>query len=328
MITTPSLDSTHFPHSSQHSPHTAQDPIVRAKPHSEYHNFDYTPSTTTNSPHTVAPQFDSPNSNPQIGHAPLDFIPLPTTLPSAPPQVSTTIPMADDDAKWETTPSLPYVVPHPTASASASSATSYPVPPSYYQTQQQEQPHYENVTFVETTPIDMKKEKYKLSPAAGGSTIFEDLRNPRKKIFWVFNIFVLAIIFGVLGATVWNPNNNKSSEGGGKSEDHLGAPTTSSTTLGASPSQVVPTPVMVPVPTPVRVTATTPPPPTATQDKFACMGACGEESNKCHAPCESDPEFIKCNSACTEGFCRIACREASSCIQTCVTNVHACLRRC
>lgn len=328
------MDNTLSSHSSPHSPHTAPDPMVQAKPkystHSDNHNFDYTPSTMTNSPHTAAPQLDSPNSNPQMGHAQLDFIPLPTTRPSAPPQASTTIPMVGEDAKWETTASLPYVVPPPVASASASFATSYPVPPSPNQTQQQEQPHYENVTFVEATRIDMKKEKYKLSPAAGGSTIFEDLRNPRKKIFWVLNIFVLAIFFGVLGATVWKPNNNESSGGGGggKNEDNLGRPTTSSTTLGAAPSQVVPTPVVVPVPTPVKVTTTTPPPPTATQDKSACMGACGEESQKCRAPCESDPEFIKCNSACTEGFCRIACREASSCIQTCDTNVHACLRAC
>lgn len=66
--------------------------------------------------------------------------------------------MAGEDAKWESTALLPYGFLPPTdASLSASSATSYPVPLSSNQTQQLQQSQYENVTYMEATPIDMKK---------------------------------------------------------------------------------------------------------------------------------------------------------------------------
>ncbi|KAF9292961.1 hypothetical protein BGZ74_011903 [Mortierella antarctica] len=212
MITPPSTnnhDPHNYAHGSPHSPHTAPDPMVLAQPEysqqhsigspsSAYQNINY-PSSTTKSPHTAALQYDSPNPNPQLGHVHLDFIPLPTNRPSAPPQLPTSIPA---EARYQTVP-LPYVAPPPPPSVP------YPVPPST----DTQQPHYENVTFVDATPIDMSKEKYKLSPAAGVSTVLEDLRNPRKKIFWIFNIIVLAIIFGVLGATVWKPDSNGNGEG-------------------------------------------------------------------------------------------------------------------
>ncbi|KAF9392603.1 hypothetical protein CPB97_000056 [Podila verticillata] len=127
--------------------------------------------------------------------------------PSA-PAPDTKIPLADDDSKYETTGPMPYRVPHPVPASDPSFP--YPAPPS--SDNQQKQPHYENVTIVDATPIDMKNENYKLSPAAGGSTILDDLRNPRKKIFWAFTIIALAIFFGVMAATVWKPKNDKPSE--------------------------------------------------------------------------------------------------------------------
>ncbi|KAG0087024.1 hypothetical protein BGZ93_011196, partial [Podila epicladia] len=138
-------------------------------------------------------QYDSPNPNPQLGHVHLDFIPLPTNRPSAPPQPPTSIP---SEARHQTVPLLCVAPPPP------SSSVPYPVPP----LTNIQQPNYENVTFVDATPIDMSKEKYKVSPAAGGSTVLQDLRNPRKKIFWIFSIIFLTIFFGVLGATVWKPD--------------------------------------------------------------------------------------------------------------------------
>ncbi|KAI9235857.1 MAG: hypothetical protein BYD32DRAFT_452902 [Podila humilis] len=128
--------------------------MVQVKPeyspsHSECHP-DYSPPTITNSPHTAASQFDSPNSNPQMGHSQLDYIPLLASRPSAPP--STMILMAGNNAKCETIPLL-----HAHAPVSASSF--YPAPSSSNQ-QQQEQPHYE-VTFVDAISIDMSKKSTK-----------------------------------------------------------------------------------------------------------------------------------------------------------------------
>ncbi|KFH69760.1 hypothetical protein MVEG_04566 [Podila verticillata NRRL 6337] len=309
MITPPSTnnnDSYNYAHGSPHSPHTAPDPMVQAQPEysqqhsisspsSDYQHLDSSSSSaTTNSPHTATLQYDSPNPNPQLGQVQLDFIPLPTTRPSAPPQPST-VP-------------LPYVAP-PTLAPSPSSVP-YPVPPSA--NTQQQQPQYENVTFVDATPIDMSNEKYKMSAAAGGSTLIQDLRNPKKKAFWIFNIIALAIIFGVLGATVWKPNSNKNDPGdSNKTRD---ASTVTSSTSGPVPSKpaaqtpvtmsVVPTPVTVPV-VPTPVTNPPPPPPQSTgggskQDIwYACRLVCSATKDKCDANCRAtDSAYQSCNSGC------------------------------
>ncbi|KFH69954.1 hypothetical protein MVEG_04757 [Podila verticillata NRRL 6337] len=264
MITSPMNDTTHSPHGSPHAPHTTPDPRVQVKPeyalsHSEHHRPDHTSSTiTTNSPHTTPLHFDSPSPNPQLGAAQLNFTPVPTSQPSA-PAPDTTIPLADDDSKYETTGPMPYHVPHPILASSPSSP--YAASPSYdnqIHQPQEKQPHYENVAIVDATPIDMKNENYKLSPAAHGSTILQDLRNPRKKIFWVFTIIALAIFFGVLAATVWKPKNDKPS--------------------GQDPKSTVTTPPM-------------------SQDMFACLGACAQASTGCLSSCGSMNECSqKCAS--------------------------------
>ncbi|KAG0077806.1 hypothetical protein BGZ92_001771 [Podila epicladia] len=274
MITPPSAnknDTQSYTHGSPHSPHTDPNSSIYAQPEnsqehfissssSDYQNLAYSPSSSANAPHTATLQYDSPNPNPQLGNVQLDFIPLPTTRPSAPPQPSTAVPIVE--ARHEAVP-LPYIVPPPPSSPVS---VPYPVPPS---PNVQQQSQYENVSYVDAIPIDMSKEKYKLSPAAGGSTIFEDLRNPRKKAFWIFNIIALAIIFGVLGATVWKPDrnsDNKSDPGSNNGIQSTPNPTPISSTGSRSP--VVPTPVTVSViptpvvvPTPVTVPPPPPPPP-------------------------------------------------------------------
>ncbi|KAG0352652.1 hypothetical protein BG005_007924, partial [Podila minutissima] len=208
---------------------------------SQYHNSAYS-IPSTHAPHTAPAQFTSMNPSPQAGDTQLDFIPLPTAQPSAPPQPYT-IPDADEGAKYEKIPDAdegakyetPISTPLTSSSYQHSAAPSplleyanghytnyedqqqhqqpydlppYPVPPSH-PNQTSQQPSYDNVTFVEATPIDLSDGKYKLSPAAGGSTFLQNLRNPRKKSFWIVIIIVLAIIFGVLGATVWKTDSNK-----------------------------------------------------------------------------------------------------------------------
>ncbi|KAG0017219.1 Na+ ATPase [Podila clonocystis] len=102
----------------------------------------------------------------ELGHVRLIFIPLPSNRPLAPPEPSTTIPA---EVRHRTVP-FPYVasppsVPYPVLQPTLNSRTTGT-----------------SVTFVDATPIDMSRGKFKLSPAAGGSTIFEDMRNPPKKV--------------------------------------------------------------------------------------------------------------------------------------------------
>ncbi|KFH69811.1 hypothetical protein MVEG_04615 [Podila verticillata NRRL 6337] len=368
MITPPSAnnnDNHNYAHSSPHSPHTAPDPSVNvhpeysqqhsiSSPSSTYQHLDYPSSTTTNSPHTATIQYDSPNPNPQLGHVQLDFIPLPTAQPSAPPQPST-IP-------------LPYVAP-----PAPLPSVPYPVPPSVIT---QQQPQHENVTFVDATPIDMSNENYKLSSAAGGSTFIQDLRNPRKKPFWIFNIIVLAIIFGALGATVWKPDNKNT----GNNYDTRGTPSSSSSaTIPAYSNHVVPTPVgpgvptsvappVVPtpvgpgitssvappvVPTPVVVPTTpvpdvpepkptsNPPPPSpppqpssggGNGDYWTCRNACQAVSDKCDANCRAtDDAYKSCNAKCStssDQFCEYDCRVNNACFRSCLTAWGACSQAC
>lgn len=277
MITSPMNDATNSSHGPPHAPHTSPDPRIQIKPeyapsHSEHHRPDHTPSaTTTNSPHTTPLHYDSPSPNPQTGPAQLSFIPTPTSQPCA-PALDTTIPMANDDSKYEISGPMPYHVPLSVPAPDPSSP--YPAPPysdnQVHQPQQKQQPHNENVTIADATPIDMKKENYKLSPAAGGSTILDDLRNPRKKIFWVFTIIALAIFFGVLAATVWKPKSDETSGG------------------GINPNAITP----------------------MSQDTFACLSACSQAIAGCNPSCGGDPTsdcFQKCTSTLSScvGRCRM-----------------------
>ncbi|KAG0087266.1 hypothetical protein BGZ93_011059, partial [Podila epicladia] len=203
-----------------------------------------------------------------------------------------------------------------------------------------QQPSYDNVTFVEATPIDLSDGKYKLSPAAGGSTFLQDLRNPRKKSFWIMLVIVLAIIFGVLGATVWKPESNK-----GETPRGHGTPTSTPPAgiTGPVPSNpVVPTPVgptatptAIVFPTPVTVssvpvspptvtdptnpdrptTTRNPPPPTSKptgskDEYFRCRELCSSPWNSCHSECKSsDAAYKACVAPCNGDFiCEVDCR--------------------
>ncbi|KAF9293751.1 hypothetical protein BGZ74_011573 [Mortierella antarctica] len=283
--------------------------------------------------HTPA-QFTSMNPSPQAGDTQLDFIPLPT---SAPPQPYTIpdadegakyekIPDADEGAKYETPISTPL-----TSSGYQHSATPslfleyanghytnykdqqqhqqpydlppYPVPPSR-PNQTSQQPSYDNVTFVEATPIDLSDGKYKLSPAGGGSTFLQNLRNPRKKSFWIVLIIVLAIIFGVLGATIWKTDSNKNNGNGN--------PT-------ATPS----------------ASTTAPPPtskPTGTKEEYFrfCRELCLSPWNSCCFNCEfSDAAYKACVEPCYGDLkCEVNCKNSNGCLKDCNGTLDRCSSAC
>ncbi|KFH69683.1 hypothetical protein MVEG_04489 [Podila verticillata NRRL 6337] len=336
MITPPSTnnnDNYTYAHGSPHSPHTAPRPTVYAKPEysqqhsirspsSDYQHLDHSSSSsaTTNSPHTAALQYNPPNPNPQLNHVQLDFIPLPTTRPSAPPQPSTA--------------PLPYVA--PPAPVPSPSSVPYPVPTSA--NSQQQQPQYENVTFVDATPIDMSNEKYKMSAAAGGSTFIQDLRNPRKKSFWIFNIIALAIVLGVLGATVWKPDSNNDKNDPGNSNKGRDTPTTASSSLTSVPSNpMVPTPVTPVVPTPVTVSTTSnSPQPTGgggggnAGDWLACRNICDGTMLKCKQNCrDTDADFKSCTAACNgDSMCGARCEFSNGCFTSCTRVWSPCAQSC
>ncbi|KAG0021972.1 hypothetical protein BGZ81_008722 [Podila clonocystis] len=326
--------------------------------------------------------------SPQVGDIQLDFIPLPTAQSSAPPQPYT-IPDADESAKYETSTSTPltstsyqhssappfpeysnghylgyeeqqqqpYVLPPPTSP--------YPASPSH--PNQTSQPSYDNVTFVETKPIDLSDGKYKLSPAAGGSIFLQNLRNPRKREFWILLVIILAIIFGVLGATVWKPDSNKKDSDKSNGGGNQGTTTLSTKTTGPALSNPAPTPikptVLTPtalvVPTPVSVstgpvppptvtepanpdrpittrdppspTTSSKPPPTGSKDEyFRCAGACTSAWSSCLSNCKSsDTAYKSCVTTCNGDFlCEVDCQNSNGCLKGCDGTLGRCNSAC
>ncbi|KAG0024246.1 hypothetical protein BGZ81_007764 [Podila clonocystis] len=177
---------------------------------SESYPLDHTSFTavTKNSPHTTPLRFDSPNANPQLGQAQLDFIPMPNSPPSAPAHFSTTIPDADDDAKYETSMSTPLTMSDPKHS-SPKPALPYPTPTPAPSSHIDQRENLENVTIVDAVPVD---ERYK-KKSPDGNNFFMNVRDPRKKTFWAVTIIFLAIFFGILGATVWKPDSKANNPG-------------------------------------------------------------------------------------------------------------------
>ncbi|KAF9334919.1 hypothetical protein BG006_001216 [Podila minutissima] len=114
-------------------------------------------------------------------------------------------PDADDDAKYETSMSTPLTMFDPQHSSSTPAhphptPTPAPAPPASHVDKHK---HFEDVNFVDAAPMDEKACKKR----SGGSSFFQNVRDPRKKTFWAATIIFLAIFFGVLGATVWKPDN-------------------------------------------------------------------------------------------------------------------------
>ncbi|KAF8953497.1 hypothetical protein BGZ52_009801 [Haplosporangium bisporale] len=350
-----------------HSPHTTSTlPPTNSPALSQCHYSDYS-SPSTHAPHTAPAQFTSLNPSPQAGGVQLDFIPLPTMQPSAPPQPYT-VPDANEGAKYEPSTSTPLTSSSYQHSAAPSPypehanglytgyenqqqqqqqqqrqqpyvlpplTSPYPAPPSHHQVSQQ--PSYDNVTFVEATPIELNDGKYNMSPEAGGSTFLQNLRNPRKKTFWIFLAIVLAIIFGVLGATVWKPDNNKGT--GIKIDDNQATPTTPTAT-GSAPSRVVPTPVGQPtppsgvVPTPVTVAPTGPAiPPTNTDSTTRTTSTTDEppQPPRTASPPKPTPtssswdDYIRCTNACTDTFdeCESGCNASDSAYRSCASKCNS-----
>ncbi|KAF9422405.1 hypothetical protein BGZ94_008594 [Podila epigama] len=308
------------------SPHTLPTPLFHPQPSpTSSPRADTKESPSLQSPHTTPRQYYSSNSSPQAGHTALDFIPLPTTSPSAPPTLSPLPHLGQAQVQQHPSPSPPanvartYPAPYPASSPSST------IP----QQQQNHQSTFENVTFVEAEPVDMKSHKLSGGGRKGGSSFLQDVRNPCKKTFWFTHIIVLAIFFGILGATVWRPDNESSTNNPSPVNHDPTRPGSTTTTTPAvnpvPPKPVGITSIVLPKTTDISAVPTQPP---AQVDKFACQRTCGDGSTKCKAPCESNPAFQKCINECPDGFCRIDCRTSDSCLEACSDTFHNCMRAC
>ncbi|KAG0033356.1 hypothetical protein BGZ82_006130 [Podila clonocystis] len=165
---------------------------------------------------TPMPYSAHTGSSPSAAPIELDYISLPA--PSHPSPALTQNPHTSSNTLHPEPPSTHYTPPGHTSS------------PSYAQQQQHPyQPVLSSVTVVDaaTAAVDSSYTG-KFQPKEVEARYIQHIFNPKKKTFWVFWIIVLAIVFGVLGGTVWKPkpkedsnpppptSDNGGSGGGGK----------------------------------------------------------------------------------------------------------------
>ncbi|KAF9278126.1 hypothetical protein BGZ74_003167 [Mortierella antarctica] len=139
------------------------------------------------------PNSSHASSSPSAAPIELDYIPLPASshLPPAPTQN----PHTSSNTPYPAPPSTQYI--HPGHASS----------PSYAQQQQHPyQPVLSSVTVVDAAAAAVDPTYTdKFQPKEVQISHIQHIFNPKKKTFWVFWIIVLAIVFGVLGCTVWKP---------------------------------------------------------------------------------------------------------------------------
>lgn len=224
------------------NPHTAPVHFIssNSNPQSGEAQLDFIPSSKPYPQFGEAPIDFIPLSkpNPQCGEAQVDFTPLPISNPSTPFETSLVIHDADDDAKYQEQDldrrnsclTLTSTIPdanndtryemeistdHSHLSPSSSTSTlvlSVPSHPGTLSPQDDEKKaNIKKTSFSKESFIDTNLGEYEmnLSTADKGSFI-RRLRGERAKILWIAWFVALAIVFGVLGATVWKPNHDTS----------------------------------------------------------------------------------------------------------------------
>ncbi|KAG0025294.1 hypothetical protein BGZ81_007255 [Podila clonocystis] len=139
-------------------------------------------------------------SSPSAAPIELDYISLPAS--SNPSPVPTQNPHTSYNTLYTEPPSTHYAPPDQASS------------PSYAQQQQHPyQPVLSSVTVVDAAAAAAVDSSYtdKFQPKEVEARYIQHIFNPKKKTFWVFWIIVLAIVFGVLGGTVWKPKPKEES---------------------------------------------------------------------------------------------------------------------
>ncbi|KAF9214562.1 hypothetical protein BGZ59_003453 [Podila verticillata] len=213
----------------------------------------------------------SPNATP----IELNYITLPVSSSSYPSPVP-----AQDHPQYTPSPS-----------------TGYPTSPSFHQQQQHPyQPVLSSVTVVDAAAMAVDSSHTdKFQPKEVELRYVQHIFNPKKKTFWAFWIIVLAIVFGVLGGTVWKPKS--------KEESSSPAPNNNSSNGGKPGSP----------------------------EWAACAQGCSATKSQCENSCRSsDSVFQTCSSKCTKDMphCDFDCRMASPCFNKCSDDWGNCAPAC
>ncbi|KAG0336055.1 hypothetical protein BG000_006979 [Podila horticola] len=146
---------------------------------------------------TPLPYSAHAGSSPSAAPIELDYISLPASShpsPPAPPQQ----PQTSYNTPYPELPSTQYTPPGHASS-------------SYSQKQQHPyQPVLSSVTVVDDASAAVDSSyTVKFQPKEVEIRYIQHIFNPKKKTFWVFWIIVLAIVFGILGGTVWKPKSKE-----------------------------------------------------------------------------------------------------------------------
>lgn len=203
------------------------------------------------------------------------------------------------------TPALPYPIPAPTRAP-------FQVPPHL-----DPHRHFENLT-IDPTPTGSEHKR------SSGRSCFQNLINPRKMAFWIACTVALAVVLGVLGATVWKPDGNKTNPG---SKDlDPGTPTINTVTKTTSSTSYNP---YLRTPTTVARDPRGPAPTTSLSENEKCRSFCDNFRDQCRNNClYSEPSYGSCVANCAEGGCKTNCRINSTCCHICGKDWGSCVGWC
>ncbi|KAG0334632.1 hypothetical protein BG000_008159 [Podila horticola] len=304
-------------------------------------------SLPPNNPHTAPMHFISSNPNPQSGEAQLDFIPSPISSPSAPSEPSLTIPDADDDTKYEeqdlnrrnscstlrsTIPDANNDTKYEIEDSMSSSTTTLVLsvnshPGTVVPKDDEKTADLKKEPFANGSVMDTDLGKYELDPSTTEKgTSMRRLRSQRIKILWIFWFVSLAIVFGVLGSTVWKPNRDTSLSR--DSDIKSVPPPTNNTTANNNSNSTISTNNNTNITTSNTNNNAT----AQRDDSMACQVNCGTIFI-CGDICKlSDASYklciTKCPSTKNPQICELQCEFDNTCHDTCLQEWSDCLKLC
>ncbi|KAF9311421.1 hypothetical protein BG003_007440 [Podila horticola] len=293
----------------------------------------------------------SPISGPSAPSEPsltiLDFIPSPISSPSASSEPSLTIPDADDDTKYEeqdlnrrnscstltsTIPDANNDTKYETEDSMSSSTTTLVLsvnshPGTVVPQDDEKTADLKKEPFANGSVMDMDLGKYELDPStAEKGTFMRRLRSQRIKILWIFWFVALAIVFGVLGSTVWKPNRDISSSR--DSDIKSTPPPTNNTTSNNNSNNTISTNNNTNITTSNTSNNAT----AQLSDHMACANNCGSPEI-CNNICKlSDASYKLCIAKCpttkNPWSCGVQCDFDNNCQKTCSQEWGNCVRAC
>lgn len=185
----------------------------------------------------------------------------------------------------------------PSSQYTPPACSGHPTSPSFDRQQQHPyQPVLSSVTVVDAAAVAVDSTYTgKFQPKEVELRYVQNIFNPKKKSFWAFWIILLAIVFGILGGTVWKPEPKEESN-----------PSVLSNNGGNGGKA-------------------------GTPEWAACAQGCSATRIQCENSCRSsDSVFQTCSSKCTRDMphCDFDCRMASPCFDKCSNDWGICAPAC